>query len=166
MWRTLSVAHANAPGPSPSCRSSSHWDSSDGPAGGSGPSWQDYGVSGIHQCAIFTYRWAESGSLSGGLHLPCLPLPLLLFLSPSTNRMLKQASSFVLASFRPSTLRKSFSEAGITVGAFPFAKIHSNGERPHKVRWVPPRGFTRGGLAWERRVSGRRVCLGRLRAGG
>ena len=39
-----------------------------GPAGGSGPSWQDYGVSGIRRCTIFMYRWAESGSLSDGLH--------------------------------------------------------------------------------------------------
>src|SRR5437016_456696 len=63
------------------------------------------------------------------------------------SRMLKKTASSVLASFRPATLRRSFSEAGITVGAFPFAKIHSNGERPHKVRWVPPRTFTRCGLA-------------------
>jgi len=44
--------------------------------------------------------------------------------------MLKQAASVVLASFRPSTLRRGFSEVGSTVGALPFAKIHSRGERP------------------------------------
>ena len=36
----------------------------------------------------------------------------------------------VLASTRPSTLSKSFSEIGNAVGAFPFAKTHCKGERP------------------------------------
>ena len=36
----------------------------------------------------------------------------------------------VLASFRPSTLRRSFAEVGTAVGAFPFAKTHCKGERP------------------------------------
>ena len=44
--------------------------------------------------------------------------------------MLKKSASFVLASFRPSTLRRNFPEVGNTVGAFPFAKIHSMSERP------------------------------------
>src|SRR5438477_7203646 len=81
---------------------------------------------------------------------------------PADSRMLKKSlfspaqprraetrlfPCIVLASFRPATLRRSFSEAASTVGAFPFAKIHSNGQRPHKVRWVPPRIFTRCGLA-------------------
>jgi len=44
--------------------------------------------------------------------------------------MLKKSASIVLASLRGSTLRKSFSEVGSTVGAIPFAKAHSSGERP------------------------------------
>jgi len=54
---------------------------------------------------------------------------------------------FVLASFRPSTYRLRFSEIGNTGGAFPFAKIHCTGERPHEVRSVPPPVLTRFGLA-------------------
>ena len=45
-------------------------------------------------------------------------------------RMLKKSASGVLASLRGSTLSKSFSEAGNTGGAFPFAKTHWKGERP------------------------------------
>jgi len=44
--------------------------------------------------------------------------------------MLKKSASFVLASFRPSTYQKKFPEVGSTGGVFPFAKNHSNGERP------------------------------------
>jgi hypothetical protein len=44
--------------------------------------------------------------------------------------MLKKASRFVLASFRPSTLKMSFSEVRNAGGAFPFAKTHCKGERP------------------------------------
>ncbi len=44
--------------------------------------------------------------------------------------MLKQPASGVLASFRPSTYQTRFSEVGSAGGAFPFAKIHSRGERP------------------------------------
>jgi len=44
--------------------------------------------------------------------------------------MLKKAASSVLASFRTSTVRRSSSETGSTVGVFSFAKIHSLGERP------------------------------------
>jgi len=36
------------------------------------------------------------------------------------------------------------------LGGVPFAKIHWMGERPHEVRWVPPRAFTRCGLAWDK----------------
>jgi hypothetical protein len=43
--------------------------------------------------------------------------------------MLKQPASFVLASFRPSTLNRSFSEVGNTGGVFPIAKIHVKGEQ-------------------------------------
>jgi hypothetical protein len=38
--------------------------------------------------------------------------------------MLKKAASFVLTSFKPSTLKISFSEVGNTGGGFPFAKIY------------------------------------------
>src|SRR6267143_5711223 len=38
--------------------------------------------------------------------------------------------SIVLASFRPSTLSRIFSDVGSTGGALPFAKIHTRGERP------------------------------------
>jgi hypothetical protein len=51
--------------------------------------------------------------------------PIILF----SNRMLKKSASFVLASLRGSTLRKSFSEVRSTRGDFPFAKIYSQGER-------------------------------------
>ena len=61
--------------------------------------------------------------------------------------MLKKSASFVLASLRGSTLRKSFSEVENAEGAFPFAKNHCMGERPHEVRYVPPRLFARCGLA-------------------
>ncbi len=44
-------------------------------------------------------------------------------------------------------LNESFPEAGSTEGAFPFAKIHCRGERPHEVRDVPPHLFARCGLA-------------------
>ena len=44
--------------------------------------------------------------------------------------MLKNPASIVLASFRPSTLRRSFSEIGNTGGVFPFAKIYPMGEQP------------------------------------
>jgi len=45
----------------------------------------------------------------------------------------------VLASFRPSTYRLRFSDVENTGGGFPFAKAHFTGERPHRVRSVPPR---------------------------
>ena len=45
--------------------------------------------------------------------------------------MLKQPASFVLASLRGSTL--TFSEVGNTRGAFPFARTHCEGERPHAM---------------------------------
>ena len=52
--------------------------------------------------------------------------------SPARPRRAKTRLSphSVLASFRPSTYQMRFSEVGSTVGAFPFAKNHSNGERP------------------------------------
>ena len=64
--------------------------------------------------------------------------------------MLKKSASGVLALLRGSTLRRSFSETGSTVGDFPFAKIHWKGEGPHEVRCIPPRLFARCGLAWEK----------------
>jgi len=39
---------------------------------------------------------------------------------------------------------------GSAGGYFPFAKSHYIGERPHEVRSVPPRAFTRCGLAWDK----------------
>ena len=39
-----------------------------------------------------------------------------------SNRMLKKSASGVLVSLRGSTLRQTFSEIGITGGAYPFAK--------------------------------------------
>ena len=47
-----------------------------------------------------------------------------------TSRLFKKSASFVLASLKGSTLRRSFSEVGSTVGAFPFAKTNCKGERP------------------------------------
>jgi hypothetical protein len=63
--------------------------------------------------------------------------------------MLKKSASVVLASFRPSTLRKGFSEVGSTVGAFPFAKIHPTGERP-----------TRSAVCTSSGLHSLRPCLG------
>ena len=40
-------------------------------------------------------------------------------------------------------------------GVFPFAKTHCKGERPHEVRYVPPRLFARCGLAWAKARLGR-----------
>src|SRR6267143_575799 len=40
----------------------------------------------------------------------------------------------VLASFRPSTYKRRFSEVGVAVGVFPFAKTYSMGERRILVR--------------------------------
>ncbi len=55
------------------------------------------------------------------------------------------------ASFsHPSEAQREGSEIGSTGGAFPFAKIHPRGERPHEVRTVPPRLFARYGLAWDK----------------
>src|SRR5580765_4051066 len=51
------------------------------------------------------------------------------FLCPPPRMLIKSASG-VLASLRPSTLRRGYSEVRNTVGAFPFAKIHCMGERP------------------------------------
>ncbi|MEK6671131.1 MAG: hypothetical protein AABY48_04760 [Nitrospirota bacterium] len=64
--------------------------------------------------------------------------------------MLKKSASGVLASFRGSKLRRSAADIGSTGGYFPFAKIYSMGERLHEVRYVPPRLFTRCGLAWDK----------------
>jgi hypothetical protein len=64
--------------------------------------------------------------------------------------MLKKSASIVLASFRSSTYPRRFSEVGTAGGAFPFAKTHYTGERPHEVRCVPPPVFTRCGLAWDK----------------
>jgi len=46
------------------------------------------------------------------------------------SRMLKKSASFVLASLRSSTLKRSFLEVRKAVGAFPFAKTYCEGERP------------------------------------
>ena len=75
------------------------------------------------------------------------------------SRMLKEAASVVLASFRPSTSRRSFSEVGYAGGAFPFAKTHCKGERPtqsavctssalHSLRpcWTSPLNILRSNL--------------------
>jgi hypothetical protein len=46
------------------------------------------------------------------------------------GRMLKRFASSVLASLRGQRIELSLSDIGITGGDFPFAKIHSKGERP------------------------------------
>jgi hypothetical protein len=63
--------------------------------------------------------------------------------------MLKKSTSFVLASFRPSILRRSFLEVGNTGGAFPFAKTHAKGERP-----------TRSAVCTSSDLHSQRPCLG------
>ena len=79
--------------------------------------------------------------------------------------MLKKSASIVLASLRGSTL--IFSEVGATRGAFPFAKTHCKGERPHTMcgTYLLASSLA-AALPVERRVLGRRGCLGNLRAGG
>ena len=44
-------------------------------------------------------------------------------------------------------LGKGWPEARNGEGVFPFAKIHSKANGPHEVRYVPPRLFSRCGLA-------------------
>src|SRR5262249_9556143 len=72
------------------------------------------------------------------------------------SRMLKKFASSVLASFRPSTGRRHFSEVGNAKGAFPFAKTHCKGERPtrsavcissglYSLRPCPRNGASLGG---------------------
>jgi len=46
------------------------------------------------------------------------------------SRMLKKSANVVLASRRGSTLKRSSSEVGSTVRAFPLAKTYCKGERP------------------------------------
>src|SRR6267143_3869533 len=69
--------------------------------------------------------------------------------------MLKKSASFVFVSHRGSTYREqSHSDVEITGGAFPFAKIHSKGERPTRiaVRTSSPlhslRPCPRNGASW------------------
>jgi hypothetical protein len=68
--------------------------------------------------------------------------------------MLKKTASVVLASFRPSTLRRGFSEVGSTGGAFPFAKIHCKAERPTRSAVCTSSGLhslrpcLRNGASW------------------
>jgi len=76
------------------------------------------------------------------------------------SRMLKKSASFVLASFRPSTYWKDSwrSEWLKEFLRSPRFILGANG--PHEVRYVPPRAFTRCGLAWAGRVSARRGWAG------
>jgi hypothetical protein len=73
--------------------------------------------------------------------------------------MLKKSASIVLASLRGSTL--IFSEVGATRGAFPFAKTHCKGERPHTMcgTYLLASSFA-AALPAERRVSARRGWAG------
>src|SRR5580765_788018 len=70
------------------------------------------------------------------------------FLCPPP-RMLKKSASGVLASLRPSTLRRGYSEVRNTVGAFPFANIHCMGKRP-----------TRSAVCTSSALRSLRPCLG------
>jgi hypothetical protein len=78
--------------------------------------------------------------------------------------MLKKSASGVLASFRPSTLRRSLSEIRSTVGDFPFAKIYWKGERPTRSAVCTSsalhslRPCLRNGASWRAGV-GRVRCL-------
>ena len=62
--------------------------------------------------------------------------------------MLKEAASFVLASFKPSTLKIRFSEIGSTEGVFPFAKIYYKGERPTRSVVCTSSGFHLSRPCW------------------
>src|SRR6185295_18435524 len=63
----------------------------------------------------------------------------------------------VLASFRSSTLKRSFSEVGSNGGAFPLAKIYSKGERPTQSAVCTSLGPSlAAALLGTRRVSARR----------
>ena len=70
-------------------------------------------------------------------------------LQPS-SRMLKQSASSVLALFGPSTDQKDFRRSESLEGLFrsPRPILGANG--PHEVWSVPPRPFTRCGLAWHK----------------
>ena len=80
--------------------------------------------------------------------------------------MLKKSASGVLAALKGSTYREqSHSDVEITGGAFPFAKIHSKGERPtrialrtssplHSLRPCPRNGASwRAGVGWVRSLA-------------
>ena len=71
--------------------------------------------------------------------------------SPAQPRCAKThlSPSVVLASFRPSTYQRSFSEVGNAVGVYPLAKTHCKGERP-----------TRSAVCTSSALHSLRPCLG------
>ena len=62
-----------------------------------------------------------------------------------SSRILKRFGIFVLASLRPSTLKKGSPEVGSREGIFRSSRSILDVHGPHEVRFVPP--FTRYGLA-------------------
>src|SRR5262249_52987292 len=63
------------------------------------------------------------------------------------GRLLKKSTSVVLASYRSSTYQMRISEVGSTGGAFRSPRSISSANGLHRVQSVPPRAFTRSGLA-------------------
>jgi hypothetical protein len=77
--------------------------------------------------------------------------------------MLKKSANSVLASLRPSKYQMKLSEVEIAVGAFPFAKIHSRGERP--TRTAECTSSSRHSLRFcQRNGASRRAGVGRVRS--
>ena len=76
----------------------------------------------------------------------------------SNDRMLKNLASVVLGSSKSSTYRLRSSEGGRAGGVFPYAKIHSEGERPHEVRSVPPPVSNRLRPCWTNFLSIQQEC--------
>jgi len=91
-------------------------------------SWSRWNQLNVTRSPALSWPGVQRRSTQDGSNQPfgCFPGPA----HSSRSRMLKKSASCVLASLRGATLRRGFSEAGSTVGAFPFAKIHPTGERP------------------------------------
>jgi hypothetical protein len=82
-----------------------------------------------------SWRWLLATDLQAGWH--CLEV------GPGAGSIM---TSQVVEKARQHRSRIA-QRLGSTGGCFPFAKIYYMGERPHKVRQVPPRLFARCGLA-------------------
>ena len=80
----------------------------------------------------------------------------------SSRRMMKNASGLVSNRSDPQRTGKDSGKSELPRGGFrsPRSILGSNG--PHEVRFIPPRAFTRCGLAWDKTT--RRAGVGRVRS--